>query len=170
MKAEDWFKNFYNYYYENYDTGLKMKQKEAQAKNKDAHWTDAMNEFLDKLAEQMGYRVTHQTARIDHRWQREDSIVAIEHENNSETIDTEVDNLDAFRANLKVLITYFREDEYTWRPYRRMQEIKNKITPVNGSEFLLIYGSYGQHGDQYDWAALQIYPRIELRIDSVPTK
>jgi len=170
MTAEGWYRAFYGYYYDNWDSGLKINQQEIQAHTKDKEWTKLMKNFLHRLADHLGYQISQETVRIDHIWKKGHDIIAIEHENNPDGIINEVENLNAIQANLKVLITYFSEDDYTWRPYRELQKVCEKLSRNNTSEFLFVYASWGKEGNSYDWAAYRIYPEMNLRIDTVSPK
>lgn len=170
MIAEEWYRSFYNYYYDNWDNGLRIKQLEAQSYNKDKEWTKVIKNFLQSLADHLGYKISQETVRIDHMWKKENDIIAIEHENNPDGIMKEVENLNAIQANLKVLITYFSEDDYSWRPYRELQKIRKKLTLSNNSEFLLVYASWGKEGNSYDWVGYRIYPEVDLKIDTISPK
>jgi len=134
---------------------------------KDAAWTEYIKDgFLSELAKELGFDVIKREGiyGIDLTWERaSDGIsVAIEHENNVQTIwDNEVPNLLKAAAPLKVLITYVKDTEF---PGRKIADKLLKVLREKNfnQDFLLILGTYSM-SEPTDWIGYLYRPELTFQ-------
>ena len=163
LSAEDWYEAFYGAYpqFPAIDRVLRGR------KVSDSEWTRIMkNEFLPSLAKQLGYTVAQETVRVDQLWNKKENVeVAIEHENDFTTIDTELGNLSTIDAPLKVLITYVGNRELTWRPYELAERVRQHLDRRQkpGEFLLLVTDERGK-----EWSAFKYAPRLVAQMSVLP--
>jgi len=151
LSAEDWYEAFYGAYpqFPAIDRVLRGR------KVSDSEWTRIMkNEFLPSLAKQLGYTVAQENVEV-----------AIEHENDFTTIDTELGNLSTIDAPLKVLITYVGNRELTWRPYELAERVRQHLDRRQkpGEFLLLVTDERGK-----EWSAFKYAPRLVAQMSVLP--
>lgn len=54
-------------------------------------------------------------------------VLALEHENWYSGIEKELENLSTVDAPLKVLVTYVRDREHVWRPFKLAEQVKRHL-------------------------------------------
>lgn len=129
------------------------------------------NGFLVRMGREMGYKVESETGRVDQLWrdERGTNVVALEHENDWRTIDNELEKLSVVDAHLKVLMTYVKEEQHRWRPFKLAEKVKKHLEERREkSEFLLVVGNYLENWVCTEWVAFE-FPTV-FRISALPPK
>ena len=135
-------------------------------------WTEFMNKVLTEVMRKEGFvPSTHIEevpvirgncrGRVDHKWQKKNEIVLVEHENNILKVDFEIDNLLNSDGDLKVLITYSSDSSKRDELRKKLlQQLKEHRTNRK-FEFLLIMGKDDDMNAYNDWEAFQYRPSFE---------
>jgi hypothetical protein len=115
----------------------------------------------------MGYEVSRETLRVDQLWRDSGKrvVVALEHENWYKGIHRELENLSAVDAPLKVLVTYVRDREHVWRPFKLAEQVKMHLTDKGEkNDFLLIVGN----NQANEWVGFRFFSEHTYRADVIP--
>jgi hypothetical protein len=163
LSAEDWYDAFYKAYFRFPAINVVLKGRKVS----DTEWTRIMKmEFLPSLASKLGCTVSLETLGVDQLWNRnEQVVVAIEHENDFSSIQTELGNLSAINAPLKVLITYVGDGELTWRSYDLSEKVKQHLErKQEHGEFLFLVAD----GKGTDWATFKFMPKLIPQMSVLP--
>lgn len=145
MKAEQWYRKFYDLYYED----KKIKHLDNTGKcDQEGLWTPAMMALLRGMGESLGCQVNEEKSvagggRSDQRWVRDNgSIVYIEHENRCDPkIHGEIQKLCNDVSKLKVLITYVADRNFSENVRQlneKIQQAVHKCRATYTGEFLLV--------------------------------
>ncbi len=133
-------------------------------------WTrimlDENDGFFAHIAERMGYIVERETLRVDQLWRDGKKVVAaLEHESSHTNIKRELRNLSSVYAPLKVLLTYVRDTEHGWRPFKLAEQVKKHLSETTEkNDFLLIVGNNAAN----EWVGFRFIPEYTFRVDVIP--
>ncbi|MGH9429875.1 MAG: hypothetical protein ACRD2L_26625 [Terriglobia bacterium] len=154
MKANQWYKRFYEYYY---DDKTISKLDRTGKSDQEGVWTPAMMGLLRRIGEDLHCEVSEERGvagggRSDQRWVKDNaSLVYIEHENRcDEKIDGEIHKLCNDVSKLKVLITYVADRQFDDNVARLNQKIQRLIHECRATfcgELLLVVSGYCER----DW-------------------
>jgi hypothetical protein len=123
--------------------------------------------ILRILAKRMGCQVdSKETLRVDQLWREgRRLVVALEHENWYKGIRRELGNLSAVDAPLKVLVTYVRDKEHAWRPFKLVEQVREHLEEKEEkNDFLLIVGN----NQANEWAGFRFLPEYTVRANVIP--
>lgn len=128
---------------------------------------DKQDGFFAHLAARMGYTISRETLRVDQLWRDSGKkvVVALEHEGWWAGIERELENLSAVDAPLKVLVTYVRNTEHSWRPIKLAEQVKKHLSErAENNDFLLIVGNNAAN----EWVGFKFIPEYTFRVDVIP--
>jgi len=165
MKANQWYKKFYDSYYDDKAIGKLDRTGEC---DQEGIWTPAMMGLLRRIGEEFGCEVNEERGvagggRSDQRWIKDNaSLVYIEHENRcDEKINGEINKLCNDVSKLKVLITYVADRQFEDNVGRLNQKIQKLIQECRATfcgELLLVVSGYREKDWEAHISALEMIP------------